>query len=338
MPSKMTLENSFAVPFFSSAVLFGFWCLLKYFPDLDLKVVLKSYLFLVGSIAVGSNFSEPLSRWLKPLAAIKKSITFPKWLIQDQGQGVTADVRATDLLAAAIGITISVINVFPDAPYSVNNFIAICLVSELLQTLSLGSFVTAAALLAGLLCYDVFWVFGSPSVIGDNVMVTVATSKSFLSSPMMLQFPVLNPGPSGRGFTILGLGDITVPGLLIALALRFDRYRSSSSNEGVEAASTSTRGEGEALDWLDSIDDKTYFRTCLAAYCVGLGVTFVANSFSGAAQPALLYLVPAVLCGGSLAAVQRGEFRALLDYRDRAGLEEAVPEPIEVTNSDKLMK
>jgi hypothetical protein len=88
----------------------------------------------------------------------------------------------------------------------------------------------------------------------------------------MLQFPVLNPGPSGRGFTILGLGDITVPGLLIALALRFDRYRSSSSNEGVEAAST--RGEGEALDWLDSIDDKTYFRTCLAAYCVGLGVTF----------------------------------------------------------------
>jgi hypothetical protein len=64
----------------------------------------------------------------------------------------------------------------------------------------------------------------------------------------------------------------------------------------------------------------------------------VANSFSGAAQPALLYLVPAVLCGGSLAAVQRGEFRALLDYRDRAGLEEAVPEPIEVTNSDKLMK
>jgi hypothetical protein len=63
---------------------------------------------------------------------------FPKWLIQDQGQGVTADVRATDLLAAAIGITISVINVFPDAPYSVNNFIAICLVSELLQTLSLG--------------------------------------------------------------------------------------------------------------------------------------------------------------------------------------------------------
>jgi hypothetical protein len=75
MPSKMTLENSFAVPFFSSAVLFGFWCLLKYFPDLDLKVVLKSYLFLVGSIAVGSNFSEPLSRWLKPLAAIKKSIS-----------------------------------------------------------------------------------------------------------------------------------------------------------------------------------------------------------------------------------------------------------------------
>ena len=31
-------------------------------------------------------------------------------------------------------------------------------------------------LLLGLLAYDVFWVFGSPSVIGENVMLTVATS------------------------------------------------------------------------------------------------------------------------------------------------------------------
>lgn len=75
LPSKMTLQNSFAVPFFSSAVLFGFWCLLKYFPDLDLKVILKSYLFLVGSIAVGSNVGEPLARLLQPLAAIKTSVS-----------------------------------------------------------------------------------------------------------------------------------------------------------------------------------------------------------------------------------------------------------------------
>lgn len=35
------------------------------------------------------------------------------------------------------------------------------------------SFVTAATMLCGLLLYDVFWVFGSPHVFGDNVMLTV---------------------------------------------------------------------------------------------------------------------------------------------------------------------
>jgi hypothetical protein len=36
------------------------------------------------------------------------------------------------------------------------------------------SFATAAAMLCGLLLYDVFWVFGSSHVFGDNVMVTVS--------------------------------------------------------------------------------------------------------------------------------------------------------------------
>ena len=38
----------------------------------------------------------------------------------------------------------------------------------------ISSFVTAASLLSGLLLYDVFWVFGSSHVFGDNVMVTVS--------------------------------------------------------------------------------------------------------------------------------------------------------------------
>jgi hypothetical protein len=38
-----------------------------------------------------------------------------------------------------------------------------------LGAISLGSFQTGAVLLAGLFCYDVFWVFGS------DVMMTVAT-------------------------------------------------------------------------------------------------------------------------------------------------------------------
>jgi hypothetical protein len=55
-----------------------------------------------------------------------------------------------------------------------------------MQLVGLKSFRVAAVLLLGLLCYDVFWVFGSPSVIGENVMLTVATSgeQRFISAYM----------------------------------------------------------------------------------------------------------------------------------------------------------
>ena len=61
-------------------------------------------------------------------------------------------------------------------------------------------------MLAGLLLYDVFWVFGSPSVIGDNVMLTVATS-DIVSGPTRLLFPRMAGGTgeaSNFPFSLLG--------------------------------------------------------------------------------------------------------------------------------------
>lgn len=105
-----------------------------------------------------------------------------------------------------MGIGIDILSKQAEAPFTVNNFIAVCIVTELLNLLSLGryadsnhinhsflvyegvflffcvklqlscSFVTAAATLCGLLLYDVIWVFGSPYVFGDNVMVSVSSS------------------------------------------------------------------------------------------------------------------------------------------------------------------
>ena len=74
-----------------------------------------------------------------------------------------------------------------------------------MQLIGLSSFRTAVVLLMGLLAYDVFWVFGSPKVIGDNVMLTVATS-NVLTGPVRLLFP----RPIGTGeaknfpFALLG--------------------------------------------------------------------------------------------------------------------------------------
>jgi minor histocompatibility antigen H13 len=75
----------------------------------------------------------------------------------------------------------------------------------------------------------VFWVFGSSSVVpgGDNVMLTVATSDAF-NAPARLLFPKADfTGTDGDSFpySLLGLGDVVVPGLLAALALRYDASR-----------------------------------------------------------------------------------------------------------------
>lgn len=66
-------------------------------------------------------------------------------------------------------------------------------------------------MLAGLLLYDVFWVFGSPAVIGDNVMLTVATS-DIVSGPTRLLFPRIAGGTGeASNFPFSLLGQIPPP-------------------------------------------------------------------------------------------------------------------------------
>lgn len=63
-------------------------------------------------------------------------------------------------------------------------------------------------------------------------------------------------------YSILGLGDIAAPGLLIALMLRFDRSRSKGLS-----------GADKTADSQKLPADKTYFITCIASYIFGLTVT-----------------------------------------------------------------
>ncbi|KAI1430763.1 signal peptide peptidase-domain-containing protein [Xylaria sp. CBS 124048] len=75
--------------------------------------------------------------------------------------------------------------------------------------LSPTTFATGSSVLFGLFFYDIVMVFYTP------YMVTVATK---LDVPIKLVFE----GPQRS--SMLGLGDIVVPGMFIALCLRFDHY------------------------------------------------------------------------------------------------------------------
>ena len=64
-----------------------------------------------------------------------------------------------------------------------------------------------------LLVYDIFWVFG------PDVMLTVATK---FDGPIKLLFPKNALSGEEWKFSLLGLGDIVLPGLFIAFLYRFD--------------------------------------------------------------------------------------------------------------------
>ena len=115
-------------------------------------------------------------------------------------------------------------------------------------------------MLGGLFFYDIFWVFGT------DVMVTVA--KSF-EAPIKLVFPqdILENGPlAANNFAMLGLGDIVIPGIFIALLLRFDLRslkKTSTAGSGGDAAAATPAGEPK----------KIYFYTGFVAYITGLLLT-----------------------------------------------------------------
>merc|ERR1719199_1675241 len=95
---------------------------------------------------------------------------------------------------------------------------------------------------------------------------------------------------------MLGLGDIVLPGIVIALLLRFDVHHNRTG--------------------------KPYFWATYIAYLLGLLFTIVVMHTFKAAQPALLYLVPAVLLTPITLALVRGELKQLFAYDEEALLEE----------------
>lgn len=59
---------------------------------------------------------------------------------------------------------------------------------------------------------------------------------------------------------------------------------------------------------------KPFFNACIVAYTLGLGTTIFVMNYFHAAQPALLYLVPACLLASGGTALALKEFKALLAY------------------------
>ncbi|CAI9092241.1 OLC1v1027433C1 [Oldenlandia corymbosa var. corymbosa] len=187
-----------------------------------------------------------------------------------------------------------------------NNLLGISLCIAFVSHVRLPNIKICAMLLVCLFVYDIFWVFFSERFFGANVMVSVATQQASnpvhtvanslnlpglqmitkkLELPVKIVFPRnllggVVPGNNVTDFMMLGLGDMAIPSMLLALVLFFD-YRKSKDSEN-------------ALDMPPTKGFK-YIRYALFGYAVGLVTALSAGILTRSPQPALLYLVPSTL-------------------------------------------
>ncbi|CAG5852997.1 unnamed protein product [Menidia menidia] len=222
------------------------------------------------------------------------------------------NISVRSVLLAAVCISISVVwGVYRNEDrwiWILQDLLGIAFCLNFMKTISLSNFKICVILLSLLLVYDVFFVFITPFFTknGVSIMVQVALGPDASGEKTqgnMVEIPAEPQAPSeklpvvmrvprfsawaqnlcGMQFSILGYGDIIVPGLLVAYCSRFDVWVNSSK--------------------------KIYFLSCCTAYLLGMILTFAVMLLSGMGQPALLYLVPFTLITSAVVAACRGEMR-----------------------------
>uniref|UniRef100_A0A6Q2Y9P6 Histocompatibility (minor) 13 n=1 Tax=Esox lucius TaxID=8010 RepID=A0A6Q2Y9P6_ESOLU len=274
MPETITGRDAARFPIIASCTLFGLYLFFKIFSQEYINLLLSMYFFVLGILALSHTMSPFMNRIFPANIPIKQyQLLFTQGSGEAKEEIVNYEFDTKDLICLVISTVVGVWYILKKH-WIANNLFGLAFALNGVELLHLNNVSTGCILLGGLFVYDVFWVFGT------NVMVTVA--KSF-EAPIKLVFPqdLLEKGLGASQFAMLGLGDIVIPGIFIALLLRFD---------------VSLKKE-----------TRTYFYTSFLAYIFGLGMTiWVMHTFKHA-QPALLYLVPACIGFPVVVALLKGE-------------------------------
>uniref|UniRef100_A0A1A8II42 Histocompatibility (Minor) 13 n=1 Tax=Nothobranchius kuhntae TaxID=321403 RepID=A0A1A8II42_NOTKU len=295
-PETITSRDAARFPIIASCTLFGLYLFFKVFSQEYINLLLSVYFFVLGVLALSHTMSPLMSRIFPESFPNKQyQLLFTQGSGESKEEIVNYEFDTKTLVCLLISSVVGFWYLLKKH-WIANNLFGLAFALNGVELLHLNNVSTGCILLGGLFIYDVFWVFGT------NVMVTVA--KSF-EAPIKLVFPqdLLEKGLGASNFAMLGLGDIVIPGIFIALLLRFDVSLKKNS--------------------------RTYFYSSFLAYIFGLGLTiFVMHTFKHA-QPALLYLVPACVGFPVLVALLKGELTEMFSFES---LEEVLPASPRITS------
>ncbi|KAK7718734.1 hypothetical protein SLS64_002695 [Diaporthe eres] len=130
--------------------------------------------------------------------------------IKVPGDGFTGDVKITSIIGFGLGCAVEGLYLYTESSI-LSNIIGLSVCYMAFNWMSVTSFSIGTMVLVGLFFYDIVMVFYTP------FMVAVATQ---VDAPLKLTYET-----SGGRSSLLGLGDIVIPGIFICLALRFDLWR-----------------------------------------------------------------------------------------------------------------
>jgi minor histocompatibility antigen H13 len=299
-------EDAMQFPILGSLSLFGLYLAFKFLGQDLVNLLIGGYFAAVGCGALTLTISPWMHRMCPKRMTtnrlgFKKNIShpLPEWILAKDLE-LGAIFSTADLISFLLGSLIVALY-FQKKYWALNNVLGISFCLQGIERLSLGTYKIGAILLVGLFFYDIFWVFGT------DVMVTVAKN---LDGPIKLLFPrslIPNQETGKIELSLLGLGDIVIPGFFLALLLRFDATNANMPVDKVKIYQNFP---------------KPYFYSAMIAYFLGLATTLLVMIQFKAAQPALLYLVPACLGSSFLCAVVRGEVKELLAYSEEEEEEE----------------
>merc|ERR1712008_475235 len=291
-PETMTQKDAMMFPIIASCALGGLYMFFKIFDKEYINLLLSGYFFVLGVFALSHMAGPWLSRKIYknlfvPLEDFRCIFTRGSGVVENE-EIFKYEFTTHDLITLVLSTLVGVWYLWKKH-WIANNLFGLAFAVNGVELLHLNNVVTGCILLGGLFFYDIFWVFGT------DVMVTVA--KSF-EAPIKLVFPqdLLESGPmAASNFAMLGLGDIVIPGIFIALLLRYDNSLKRGTN--------------------------FYFNATFIAYLAGLLLTIFVMHVYKHAQPALLYLVPACLGVPLFLALVRGDIKTMFAYEDHPNLD-----------------
>jgi len=291
---QMTVVDALLFLVYGSLVLLGLYFAYKIFDKNLLNSVLSFHFTFFGFLSLVQLFCYHLDKifpdWEK-ISIYKKKFSIKLWIY---ARTFNISINKSEVIAGLLAIPATV-GYFLSKHWLLNNLFGIAFSICGIESLVLPSFQIGFVLLWGLFCYDIFWVYGT------DVMLTVAKA---VDAPIKLLFPV-NLFAAEPSFSMLGLGDIIIPGVFIALCLKYD----------VDKAILNFRRQGIREFSFDLISTP-YFNWCLGGYALGIVLTYNALIIFKQAQPALLFLVPCCCLSVLLCAAKNKEIKGLFEYSE----------------------